>query len=188
MQRLYALIDKETLLKNEKSLEWIVERAKKLDAYILQYRNKTGTFDEKKEDILTIKRLCGDIPLVVDDDITLVKFCDGIHLGQEDILCFIGDIKEAANSVRHAIGNKIFGLSTHNEDEIAEANFLPVDYIGLGAYRKTSTKETANILGNRLDALAKTSKKPVAAIGGVKLYDEFRYAKYIVVNSGLYED
>ncbi|MDR1285941.1 MAG: thiamine phosphate synthase [Campylobacteraceae bacterium] len=182
-------MDKATLKKNDKSLEWIVEKAKNFNAYLIQYRNKTGDFDEKKEDLLTIKSLCGDTPLIVNDDITLIDYCDGIHLGQEDILNFVGNVSDAANLVRHAIGDKkLLGLSTHNADEIAAANFLPIDYIGLGAYRKTSTKDTTNILGNTLDSLAKFSKKPVAAIGGVKLYDEFKHVTYLAVGSGLYED
>lgn len=170
-------------------MEWIVEKAKKLNAYLFQYRNKTGDFDEKKEDLVIIKSLCGDTPLIINDDITLIDYCDGIHLGQEDILNFINNISDAANLVRRVIGNrKLFGLSTHNADEIAAANFLPVDYIGLGAYRKTNTKDTTNILGNTLDSLAKFSKKPVAAVGGVKLYDEFRHVTYLTIGSGLYED
>jgi thiamine-phosphate pyrophosphorylase len=159
------------------------------NASLLQYRNKTDDFDDKKEDLLTIKSLCGDIPLIVNDDIKLIKYCDGIHLGQDDILKFADDINDAANLVRDTIGDKkLFGLSTHNADEIAAANLLPVDYIGLGAYQKTSTKDTDNILGDTLDLLAKFSKKPVAAIGGVKPYDEFKHVTYLVVGSGLYED
>ncbi|MDR2342283.1 MAG: thiamine phosphate synthase [Campylobacteraceae bacterium] len=187
--KLYALIDKATLKKSGKSLEWVVERTKKFNACLLQYRNKTGSFDEKKEDLLSIKSLCDDTPLIINDDITLIDYCDGIHLGQDDILNFANDITKAADFVRHAIGDKkLFGLSTHNASEIETANVLPVDYIGLGAYRKTSTKDTNNILGDTLDLLAKFSKKPVAAIGGVKPYDEFKYVTYLVIGSGLYED
>jgi thiamine-phosphate pyrophosphorylase len=187
--KLYALIDKATLKKSDKSLEWIVERVKKFDACLLQYRNKTGSFDEKKEDLLSIKSLCSDTPLIINDDITLIDFCDGIHLGQDDILNFADNITDAANFVRHTIGDKkLFGLSTRNAGEIEMANVLPVDYIGLGAYRKTNTKDTDNILGDALDFLAKSSKKPVAAIGGVKLHDKFKYVTYIVIGSGLYED
>ncbi|MDR1555292.1 MAG: thiamine phosphate synthase [Campylobacteraceae bacterium] len=187
--KLYALIDKATLKKNGKSLEWIVQRAKSFDASLLQYRNKTGDFDEKKEDLLSIRKLCNDIPLIINDDITLIDYCDGIHLGQDDILNFANDINKAASLVRDIIGTKkLFGLSTHNTEEIVTANCLPIDYIGLGAYRKTNTKDTANILGDTLDLLAKFSKKPVAAIGGVKPHDEFKHVTYLVVGSGLYEN
>jgi thiamine-phosphate pyrophosphorylase len=73
----------------------------------------------------------------------------------------------------------IIGLSTHNREEILEANKLPLDYIGLGAYRKTSTKETSNILGKKVIELIKFSNHPVAIIGGVKIYDKIPAIKVI---------
>jgi thiamine-phosphate pyrophosphorylase len=177
------------LKKNSKSLKWITDRIKYFNACFIQYRNKTCNFSEKKEDILTIKSLCQNIPLIANDDIELVKYCDGIHLGQDDMLEFSSDINEAASLVKKTIGiNKLFGLSTHNTDEIVAANLLPIDYIGLGAYRKTNTKDTNNILGDKLSQLACLSKKPVAAIGGVKLNDNIANVTYLVVGSGLYEN
>jgi thiamine-phosphate pyrophosphorylase len=73
----------------------------------------------------------------------------------------------------------IVGLSTHNIKEILEANKLPLDYIGLGAYRKTSTKNTSNILGDKIINLIKYSYHPVAVIGGVKIYDKIPSIKVI---------
>jgi thiamine-phosphate pyrophosphorylase len=169
-------------------MEWIAKRAKDLNASLIQYRNKTGGFHEKREDILTLKSLCKDMPIIVNDDMGLAEYCEGVHLGQEDMLNFAKDINTAADIVRRALGTKLFGLSTHNAEEIKAANFLSVDYIGLGAYRKTDTKETDNILGDLLDTIAGFSKKPVAAIGGVKLSDEFKNVTYLAVGSGLYEN
>jgi len=37
------------------------------------------------------------------------------------------------------------GVSTHNLDEIVQANALNIDYIGLGAYRPTNTKKEAQV-------------------------------------------
>lgn len=85
-----------------------------------------------------------------------------------------------------AIGeDKIIGLSTHNADEIAIANELDLNYIGLGAYRASSTKSEAKVLGDKLDEIAAHSTHPVAAIGGVKLDDVFQYVTYKVIGSGL---
>ncbi len=89
--------------------------------------------------------------------------------------------------VRDKIGDKILGLSTHNKKEILEANELDLDYIGLGAYRKTSTKDTENILGEKLSLLASFSKHPVAAIGGVRIKDKIKNVTYLVVGSNLYD-
>ncbi len=65
-----------------------------------------------------------------------------------------------------------------------------MDYIGLGAYRATSTKEDTKVLGEDIFSLAKLSKYPVAIIGGVKMSDSFskEIIKYRVIGSNLYED
>ena len=78
----------------------------------------------------------------------------------------------------------IVGLSTHNKEEILKANKLPLNYIGLGAYRHTSTKETPNILGEKINKLILYSHHPVAIIGGVKLSDKTK-ANYKVVGSDI---
>ncbi len=67
------------------------------------------------------------------------------------------------------------------------ANSLDIDYIGLGAYRATSTKNDASVLKESLSGLARLSFKPVGAIGGVKVDDEIDGVTYAVVGSDLYE-
>ncbi len=110
-------------------------------------------------------------------------------MGQEDIREFSLDLKEAIDIIRERIGSKILGLSTHNLKEIKEANSLNLDYIGLGAYRKSNTKSDAKISGKKLLEIAKYSKHPVAIIGGVKISDSFpKYIKYRVIGSNLYEN
>lgn len=90
-------------------------------------------------------------------------------------------------SLRKRYPNKIFGLSTHNELEILRANELDLDYIGLGAYKNTSTKDVDNIIGDKISYLAKVSKHPVGAIGGVRVTDKLENITYNVVGSDLYE-
>ncbi|MDR0467891.1 MAG: thiamine phosphate synthase [Campylobacteraceae bacterium] len=184
---LYALLDVATLKKHSKNIEWFVSNAKKLNATIIQYRNKTNDKNIMIDDLKLLKSLC-DIDIIVNDNLSLVEYCDGIHLGQEDILKYGEDINIASLHVREKIGKKIFGLTVHNEEEILIANNLCIDYVGLGAYRATNTKDVSNILGEKADILANLSKKDVAIIGGVKLTDSFKNAKYIVVGSNLYEN
>ncbi len=88
------------------------------------------------------------------------------------------------------MGQKIIGLSTHNIKEIKKANPLDIDYIGLGAYRNTNTKESVTVSGEKLLKIAKKSKHPVAIIGGVKLEDNFKNSpqiEYKVIGSNLME-
>lgn len=153
---------------------------------ILQYRNKSGTLEEKKADLLTIRKQYKGI-LIVNDCIELIAFADGLHIGQEDIREYSTDLERSVYLIRQKIGNKILGLSTHNKDEILEANRLNLDYIGLGAYRATDTKSEANVGGQALLEAASHSKHPVGMIGGVRLDDEFESPiLYKVIGSGLY--
>ena len=80
------------------------------------------------------------IPIIINDKIELIEFADGLHLGQEDLDKIHKDKKLAVKLVRLKIKDKLLGLSTHNEIEILEANELPLDMIGLGAYKNSSTK------------------------------------------------
>jgi len=90
--------------------------------------------------------------------------------------------------IREKIGEKILGLSTHNQKEVEEANTLNIDYIGLGAYRQTDTKSEAKVLGEDIFKIAKLSKHKVAIIGGVTLDDKFGdEIYYSVIGSGLLE-
>jgi len=97
-----------------------------------------------------------------------------VHVGQEDLLTFDRDPAAAIEKIRHHIGRKILGLSTHNKAEILIANELDLDYIGLGAYRPTQTKTEANVGGSALIEAASYSKHPVGIIGGVRPEDNFK--------------
>ncbi len=196
---IYALLDWDTLRKYNISIKDFCKTAKGLKAKILQYRDKNSPLEEKFERLKEIKKYW-EKPLIINDTIELLPYCDGIHIGQEDLntLCKkfnlskyevikklqIGELSEwkmenekfkiTKNNSQFSILNSQFivGLSTHNKQEILEANKLSLSYIGLGAYRTTSTKKTNNIIGENIKNLIKFSNHPVAVIGGVKLHDK----------------
>jgi len=184
--KLYALCDFETLKKKDISLEEFLKLCKKFDTKLIQYRDKTSNIQIKKENLLYIKNRT-NIPIIINDEISLVEFCDGLHLGQEDLEKISLNKELALKIVRKKIGNKLLGLSTHNEKEILEANKLDLDMIGLGAYRNTSTKDVDVLLGDKISYLAKISKHPVCAIGGVKIDDKIENISFNVIGSNLYE-
>jgi thiamine-phosphate pyrophosphorylase len=185
---IYALLDKEVLSKRALSLTQLSQKIKSLNIPIAQYRNKSGSLEEKKEDLLLIRKFY-DGKLIVNDSIELIAYCDGLHIGQEDIRLYSYDLKRAILLIREKVGSKLLGLSTHNREEILEANSLALDYIGLGAYRGTETKSDAKVLGKKALALARLSKHPVGLIGGVRLADRFGdEIAYRVIGSDLYED
>jgi len=184
---IYALVDKETLCSKDLSLSELLQHLKTFpNIPILQYRNKSGTLEEKKSDLLTIRKHY-EGKLIVNDTVELIAYADGLHVGQEDLREQSHDLNEAVRLIREKIGDKLLGLSTHNKAEILEANTLDLDYIGLGAYRVTNTKSEANVGGKALLEAAAYSKHPIGIIGGVRLDDEFEAPiVYKVIGSGLY--
>ncbi len=184
--RLYALCDQDMLENRGISIEKFIDIANENSAEIIQYRNKSACLSLIKEELMKIRKIF-DGSIIVNDAYELVEFCDGVHLGQEDLLKINSDKFKAIETLRSIIGkDKILGISTHNEDEVIQANKMDLNYIGLGAYRNTTTKkDIANILGNKLDSIALLSYHPVAVIGGVKLEDSFDNITYHVVGSGL---
>ncbi len=193
---IYALLDFDTLQKYNISIKDFCLTAKGLKAKILQYRDKNSTLEEKKQRLMEIKKYWKK-PLIINDTVELLPFCDGIHIGQEDLayLCekynltkleVIEALKCGKLNSQFSIPNSQFivGLSTHNKEEILEANKLPLDYIGLGAYRPTTTKDTNNILGENVINLINFSNHPVAVIGGVKIYDRIP-SKFKVIGSDI---
>ncbi len=184
---LYVLCDYETLVKKNISLEKFVNLCKKKDVKIVQYRDKISSLEEQKTNLLYFKSQL-NIPIIINDKIDLIDFADGLHVGQEDLQAINKDKKLAIKLIRLKIKDKLLGLSTHNELEILEANGLNLDMIGLGAYKNTSTKDVSTILGDKISYLAKISKHPVCAIGGVKIDDIIENIRFNVVGSGFYED
>ena len=212
---IYALLDWDTLKKYDVSIKDFCKTAKGLKAKILQYRDKNSSIEEKYERVLEIKKYWKK-PLIINDTVELLPYCEGIHIGQEDLQNLCDTYNLPAFEIIYAIKNgewrmengefkiinnnsqfvdhnsqfsifnsqSIVGLSTHNKEEILEANKLPLDYIGLGAYRPTSTKNTSNIIGDKIIDLIKFSNHPVAVIGGVKIYDKIP-SKFKVIGSDI---
>jgi len=184
--KLYALCDQEMLDSKGLSISQYIHLAKQNSAEIIQYRNKTSDIAFIKEKLIEIRNQYDGF-LIVNDAYELVEYCDGVHVGQEDLKKIDIDIYKAVKILRSVVGkDKILGISTHNEAEIIEANSMDLNYIGLGAYRATTTKNDVSVvLGEQLDELALNSKHLVAAIGGVKLDDSFKNVAYHVIGSGL---
>lgn len=181
---LYVLCDYETLLKKNISLIQFLEILKKYDIKLLQYRDKISDLETQKQNLILLKQNL-NIPIIINDKIELINYADGLHLGQEDFSKIHSDKKIATKLLRAKIKNKILGLSTHNELEILEANNLELDMIGLGAYRPTNTKDISNILEDKLSYLAKISKHPVCAIGGVRVEDIIDNVHFNTVGSAI---
>jgi thiamine-phosphate pyrophosphorylase len=185
---IYALCDFELLQSHNLSLVEYLREINRLDIVYVQYRDKVNPIEVQMRNLKVLMENI-DAPVIVNDRLELLEIADGLHFGQEDLDEIASKFKLSRELtiklIRRKFQNKILGLSTHNEVEILEANKLELDYIGLGAYRATSTKDVTNILGDNISYLAKISKHPVGAIGGVKIEDEIPNISYNVIGSSI---
>lgn len=101
--------------------------------------------------------------LIMNDraDLCLAAGFDGVHVGQEDL---------SPEAVRGIIGpDRWLGVSTHNPEQLREADLTSADYLALGPVFATSSKDKPDpIIGlegvRRARAL---TRKPIVAIGGI---------------------
>ncbi len=186
--QIYALCDYQTLEKFDISLKQYLNICSKHNIAYIQYRDKINSIEVQKKNLIFLKRNT-TIPIIINDKLELLKYCDGVHFGQEDLALLSKKYKLSPYNyiklLRTKNQYKILGISTHNELEILETNKLDIDYIGLGAYRETNTKDVPNIIGNNISYLAKISTHPVGAIGGVRIDDIIENISYNVIGSDL---
>lgn len=160
--RLYLVTDDQQDLS---TLKHVVRKAVEGGVTMVQVREKHGDIRAFIERALAVKAILKDtnVPLIINDrvDVALAVDADGVHLGQSDM---------PAHIARKLIGpNKILGLSIEDEQQLAEVDTLPIDYIGLSAIyatpTKTNTQKHWGIEGLKM-ALSHTSL-PIVAIGGI---------------------
>jgi thiamine-phosphate pyrophosphorylase len=132
----------------------------------VQLRMKHAPMDRVLEIARRLRDLTKGSPtrFIVNDSVAIAKEvdADGVHLGQTDI-----PTPQARRE--WDMPGKIFGWSTHNEQQAAEAVAQRADYIGFGPVFPTPTKNPPDpVVGcNRLAQIVKVSPLPVVAIGGI---------------------
>ncbi|WP_282085302.1 thiamine phosphate synthase [Aquimarina algiphila] len=145
-------------------------------ANLVQLRLKNRTHSEVLAIALETQEICKeyDATFIINDHLEIAKEinADGVHLGKSD---------ENHITARKLLGyDKIIGGTAYNEEEALLLKSVGiVDYIGLGTYRKTTTKpEITNFLSlNEIGALIESldelegSSIPVLVIGGIGLDD-----------------
>jgi thiamine-phosphate pyrophosphorylase len=94
-------------------------------------------------------------------DLCLAATFDGVHVGQEDL---------SPGAVRTIIGpDRWLGVSTHNPEQMLEADLTSADYLAIGPVFATSSKQNPDpVVGLEGVRHARSlSKKPLVAIGGI---------------------
>ena len=134
---------------------------------LMQLRDKRGSaagiYSQAKE--LQALLSPRGVRFIVNDrpDIAAMIGADGVHVGQEDLP------PEEARRICGA--SRWVGVSTHNLEQLREANLTSVDYIAVGPIFPTGTKEKPDpVVGIEfLRAARQLTRKPLVAIGGITI-------------------
>ncbi len=132
----------------------------------LQLRMKRAPRQEVVETALRIRAITAgtETLLIINDDPALAAEvgADGVHLGQRDM-----PLPEARKL--WDTPGKVFGLSTHNEEQARTAGALLPDYIGVGPVFSTPTKEVPDqVLGlEQMGGIVRGTPLTSIAIGGI---------------------
>ena len=163
LPRLYAILDAGCFSEVD-AMFATAEDLRRAGVTLLQYRNKSGNARPMLDQARELKQRIGSrVKLIMNDraDLCLAADFDGLHLGQDDL---------SPESARRIIGpNRWLGVSTHNSDQLVEADKTSADYIAIGPVFATSSKSNPDpVVG--LDGVRRAralTRKPLVAIGGI---------------------
>ena len=131
---------------------------------LLQYRNKSGNARQMLEEARQLrKRLGASVKLIMNDraDLCLAAGYDGLHVGQDDL---------SPEAARRILGpGRWLGVSTHNPEQLADADLTSADYLAIGPVFATTSKvnpdPVVGLAGVR--RARELTRKPLVAIGGI---------------------
>jgi len=188
LPRLYAILDASGFLDPNELFAAANELANS-GCTLIQYRNKSGNARIMLEHAREMKKRLGiwsggrprppdlsvgsprtgtsgapqSVCLIMNDraDLCLAAEFDGVHVGQDDL---------SPESVRRIIGpNRWLGVSTHNPEQLAEADKTSADYLAIGPVFATSSKQNPDpVVGlEGVHRARQLTRKPLVAIGGI---------------------
>ncbi|HWX93101.1 MAG TPA: thiamine phosphate synthase [Terriglobales bacterium] len=163
LPRLYAILNA-SRLEDTAAMLAAAEELRAGGVTLLQYRSKSGEARQILEQGRALKARLGDsVRLIMNDraDLCLAAGFDGVHVGQGDL---------SPEGARKVIGPDLWlGVSTHNPEQLREANETTADYLAIGPVFATSSKDKPDpVVGlegvRRARAL---TRRPLVAIGGI---------------------
>ena len=163
LPKLYAILDPAFFSERE-AIFAAAEELAASGVTLLQYRNKLGSARQILADARELKQRLGTwVRLIMNDraDLCLAGEFDGLHVGQEDL---------SPESARRVIGPELWlGVSTHNPEQLREADQTTADYLAIGPVFATSSKERPDpVVGlEGVRRARELTRKPLVAIGGI---------------------
>jgi thiamine-phosphate pyrophosphorylase len=164
LPRLYAIVDPDVFASNSSKVLQFAEELLKAGVKLMQLRDKKNSPQHTLSLAREIKRVNRErATLIMNDrsDFCLAADFAGVHLGQDDL---------SAQAARGILGEKkIIGISSHNLDQIREADSDPADYIAFGPIFATSSKAKPDpeVGLDGLREARRMTSKPLVAIGGI---------------------
>ncbi len=168
LPRLYAILDA-ACFPDANALYAAAEDLASAGVTLIQYRNKSGNARFMLEQAQELRRRsragvpAPHVRLIMNDraDLCLAADFDGVHVGQDDL---------SPESVRKIIGpDRWLGVSTHNPEQVREADQTSADYVAIGPVFATSSKTNPDpVIG--LEGVGRARQltgKPLVAIGGI---------------------
>ena len=160
---LYAITDER--LSAPGQLPGCVSAAIAGGARVIQYRNKQGNAQQRRQEAAALLQLCQQhqVPLIINDDVALAASvnADGVHLGKTDA---------SLAQARQQLGPQaIIGVSCYNSLEGAmSAAQAGADYVAFGRFFSSHSKPDAQPAEAALLRQARRQLQlPIVAIGGI---------------------
>ena len=163
LPRFYAIVDSSSR-RSTRDLVAFAEDLASVGCTLLQYRNKSGNAFVILQEAQQLKKQLGNsVRLIMNDraDLCLAADFDGVHVGQDDL---------SPDSVRKIIGpDRWLGVSTHNPEQLLDADLTSADYLAIGPVFATSSKDKPDpVVGlEGFRRARELTRKPLVAIGGI---------------------
>ncbi len=170
LPRLYAILDASCFPDSEDLLR-AAEELVAAGVTLIQYRNKSDDARVIVNQARELRQRCSragvpaphGLKLILNDraDLCLAAEFDGVHVGQHDL---------SPEAARKIIGpERWLGVSTHNPQQVIEADRTSADYIAIGPVFSTGSKRNPapviSLAGVR--QARQLTRKPLVAIGGI---------------------
>jgi len=163
LPRLYAIIDASCFADSEDLLV-AAQELQAASVTLLQYRNKCGNARQMLEQARELRRRLGNsVKLIMNDraDLAVAAGFDGVHVGQDDL---------SPEGARRVIGESLWlGVSTHNPEQVKNADKTSADYIAVGPVFATVSKAKPDpVIGlEGVRRARELTQKLLVAIGGI---------------------
>lgn len=148
----------------------LAENACKGGVNWVQLRTKNKSYEEWKRIAQEVKSVTDkyDAKLIINDNAALAKEinANGVHLGKKDM---------HPQEARALLGKDfIIGCTANSATDVEELLNYDIDYIGLGPFRYTATKDNLSPVITPLQLqylLSMEISKPIIVIGGIQIDD-----------------